>query len=495
MRSLKRHDIVLILMFTFFIMFISVYINRYFTKISIKEEAIRYSKSIIIKNEDYLNNVLANADKLIRSIGKSTILYDYLYEPSADNTALIDLFSTIVRHDKNIMQLRYINKEGFEEVRVHRLKFGADTQVPLRDSLQDKSKRYYFQEAKQATKDETIYSKLDLNIEKDKLEIPFNPTLRLMLPLRKEGVFNGVLVINYFMEDILTTFADVPDYDVWVVDSDGYPILHADPKKNWQRYVKGGQSIQKYFQEDYKAILNNIFVIGDDFVSRRMQLPVKDSLSMIIKPNQSQVRKLQKQVLVRDIWVGIVVLIIISTLLMITYLYQRIRKQRSITSELQKEKETLAQEKDFLKEGYEQLKAQKISFDDENNPFPLISQANVSMTITGLLEDDTPIIYVNESFTKMTGYSLEEVRGKNPRFLQMDDREQKALKKIKTAMENEEPIVTIVRNYTKEGKLMYIELSIAPIYHIKTRELLYFFALQRDVSTEQRILHDLKSMF
>ncbi len=495
MRSLGKSDAVFILVLTFIVMVMAVYINRYFTKISIKKEAISYSKSIIIKNEDYLNDFLSNADKLIRSIQKSTILQAYLRDPSADDTAVIDLFSTIVRHDKNIMQLRYINKEGFEEVRVHRLQFGADTQIPPSDSLQDKSKRYYFQEAKQARTDETIYSKLDLNVENEQIEIPFNPTLRLMLPLQKEGEFDGVLVINYFMEEILKTFASVADYDVWMVDSQGYPIVHADENKNWQRYLTNGQSIAQYFREDYKRILDNVFVIGDDFVSRRMELPVKDKLTIIMQPNPFTVQKVQREVLVRDIWVGAVVLSIISILLLIIYLYQRMQKQRGIALALKQDKEALAHEKDLLLQGYEQLKIQKISLDDENNPFPLISQANVSMTITGLLEDDTPIIYVNESFTKMTGYSLEEVIGKNPRFLQMEDREQKALRNIKIAMENEEPIVTIVRNYTKQGKLMYIELSIAPIYDTKTRKLLYFFALQRDVSTEQRILHDLKSMF
>lgn len=47
---------------------------------------------------------------------------------------------------------------------------------------------------------------------------------------------------------------------------------------------------------------------------------------------------------------------------------------------------------------------------------------------------DTQIVYVNEAFSRLTGYSLEEVRGRELRFLQGDDREQVGRENLRHAI-------------------------------------------------------------
>jgi PAS domain-containing protein len=51
---------------------------------------------------------------------------------------------------------------------------------------------------------------------------------------------------------------------------------------------------------------------------------------------------------------------------------------------------------------------------------------------------DNPIVYANKVFEEMSGYSQDEIVGRNCRFLQGDDRAQEALPTIRRALANRE---------------------------------------------------------
>jgi len=73
-----------------------------------------------------------------------------------------------------------------------------------------------------------------------------------------------------------------------------------------------------------------------------------------------------------------------------------------------------------------------MNFIDEKDPglIPQILTKILDSSVNGItLADpdlkDMPLVYVNNAFLKMTGYTMEEVVGKNCRFMQGEDREQK----------------------------------------------------------------------
>ena len=78
-------------------------------------------------------------------------------------------------------------------------------------------------------------------------------------------------------------------------------------------------------------------------------------------------------------------------------------------------------------------------------------------------EPGPEIIYVNQAFSEMTGYSAEEVIGKSPRILQSKDTEIKEKLAIRRALEKKEAVRVTLRNYTKLGKEYWIDLSILPL--------------------------------
>jgi diguanylate cyclase (GGDEF)-like protein/PAS domain S-box-containing protein len=102
-----------------------------------------------------------------------------------------------------------------------------------------------------------------------------------------------------------------------------------------------------------------------------------------------------------------------------------------------------------------------------------------------------PLIYVNRSFELMTGYSSEEVLGRNCRFLQGDDRNQSALLEIRAALREGRDCEVLLRNYRKDGTLFWNELRLSPVHDERGR-LVNFIGVQNDVTERRRAEEELR---
>nr|AML77962.1 putative LOV domain-containing protein [Dunaliella salina] len=76
---------------------------------------------------------------------------------------------------------------------------------------------------------------------------------------------------------------------------------------------------------------------------------------------------------------------------------------------------------------------------------------------------DCPIVFVSEPFLKLTGYSREQVVGRNCRFLQGPGTSAAEVQKIRDAMASEKPVTVTLLNYTADGKPFWNLLHVAPI--------------------------------
>lgn len=124
----------------------------------------------------------------------------------------------------------------------------------------------------------------------------------------------------------------------------------------------------------------------------------------------------------------------------------------------------------------------------------ILDQAKNGIIISDPNLPDNPIVFVNEAFTELFGYLPEEVIGRNSRFLQGEDRDQPALEKIRIAIKEEKDITVTVRNYTKDGQLIYNELSISPIFDKKTEKIKYFLGIEKNVTAIQDIIKKIKAI-
>lgn len=122
----------------------------------------------------------------------------------------------------------------------------------------------------------------------------------------------------------------------------------------------------------------------------------------------------------------------------------------------------------------------------------ILDQAKNGITITDPNLPDNPLIYVNQAFTDLFGYTRDEVIYKNCRFLQGDDRDQLALDEIRRAITAKTNVTVTLRNYNKEGQLVYNEITISPIFDKETGKLRYFLGVQKDVSRVNQLMQQIK---
>lgn len=102
------------------------------------------------------------------------------------------------------------------------------------------------------------------------------------------------------------------------------------------------------------------------------------------------------------------------------------------------------------------------------------------------IEGDGPkILFVNEAFSRMTGYTAEEVIGKTPRILQGPDTDKKELARLKESMRKWKPCEIEVLNYKKNGESFWNNFTIAPVAD-ETGWFTHWVAIERDASERRR---------
>ncbi|MBN8620118.1 MAG: PAS domain-containing protein [Anaerolineae bacterium] len=113
-----------------------------------------------------------------------------------------------------------------------------------------------------------------------------------------------------------------------------------------------------------------------------------------------------------------------------------------------------------------------------------IASLSSGVVLTDVSESDNPIIFANEGFTKLTGYSVEEIVGKNCRFLQGAATDPAQAKTLREAIRDARSVTVTILNYRKDGTPFWNELTISPIFD--NGKLVNFVGLQSDVTLQKQ---------
>lgn len=132
-------------------------------------------------------------------------------------------------------QMRWIDETGQERVRVD---YAKDRPVVVAaDKLQDKGNRYYFIDTMKLRPGEVLISPLDLNIEQDKIEVPYKPTVRVATPIvDSRGNKRGIVIINFVGRVMLEALAGTPSTtqgQVMLANGEGYWLKSPNPGEEW----------------------------------------------------------------------------------------------------------------------------------------------------------------------------------------------------------------------------------------------------------------------
>jgi PAS domain S-box-containing protein len=120
-----------------------------------------------------------------------------------------------------------------------------------------------------------------------------------------------------------------------------------------------------------------------------------------------------------------------------------------------------------------------------SDPFAgAVRATRMPMLITDPRLPDNPIVFVNDAFSKLTGYRRDEILGRNCRFLQGAETDQDEVARLRDAIERRTAIELDLRNHRKDGTVFWNRLLVSPVFDADG-DLTYFFASQFDVTLEK----------
>ncbi len=323
-----------------------------------------------------------------------------------------------------VSQIRFLDADGNERFRVDKALPGK---AVLATELQNKKHRYYFQDAMKLDEGEYFVSDLDLNMEYGRIEVPHKPTLRIATPIFYNGEKKGLLVINMDASHLFTPkyFEDL--FELYIIDHEGYYLLHPDPSKSWSKDLGTGHMFgprngkADQLEELLKQPNQYEFEVTGTLHPMYLVAEVKAS---ILEDQREQIRSSVLKVFFIVLFFSLVTASILSTLLSRVY------------REMQEKNSDLESAMDIL------------------DKHIIYSETDLSGKITA----------ASTAFANISGYSKEELIGKPHSIVRHpenpSDMYAMMWKKIKSGKVWQREI----KNFSKSGETYYVLATIKPKY-------------------------------
>ena len=153
-------------------------------------------------------------------------------------------------------QVRFIDKNGYEEVRVNFYRGLA--KIISQHFLQNKKHRYYFEDSITLSKGQIFISPFDLNIEHGEIEKPIKPMIRFSTPIYFNNKKEGIIVLNYLGDKLLTELEKNLKEKIseffFMLNSDGYFLKGKKSTEEWGFMYKNDETFEKYFSKEFLLI-------------------------------------------------------------------------------------------------------------------------------------------------------------------------------------------------------------------------------------------------
>lgn len=191
-------------------------------------QIIQKQQSLILKT---LQNVVGD---LMVAASHHEIRHMFENDDSAYSNTSAE-FSELVKYKKKYDQVRYINEDGEEKVRVNYT--GGNAVIVPKSELQNKAERYYFKDTIVLKRGEVFMSPLDLNIENGQVEMPYKPMIRFATPVfDKDSYKRGIIIINYLgqiMIDDLIRLSETTYGSILMINQNGDWIKGPTEDSDW----------------------------------------------------------------------------------------------------------------------------------------------------------------------------------------------------------------------------------------------------------------------
>ncbi len=113
-----------------------------------------------------------------------------------------------------------------------------------------------------------------------------------------------------------------------------------------------------------------------------------------------------------------------------------------------------------------------------------LNVAAEGITISDMRLAEQPLIYINEGFERLTGYSARSMLGKNCHFLQGKATDPATVQEIRDALAAGKECTVEIMNYTKDGRQFWNRLSLTPVSDTDG-VITHFIGVQSDITKQK----------
>ncbi|WP_373073224.1 GGDEF domain-containing protein [Sulfurimonas sp.] len=394
----------------------------------IKQNAEYTSMQKINRIESYIEGIKQN----LYSITNNPTFIRYLENSNPENKEQTqNIFINTAMSNINFFQVRFINKDGLEIIRVDKDRATNYSFVVSEKNLQDKSNRYYFQESIKSSQGMYWRSKIDLNVERGVIEKPIRPTIRVSTPVYHNQILHGIVIINVDLTKLFNAIQQSSDFIIYIADNEGNFLIHPNEKNSWSKYLKNGYKLSDEFPNKYKIMLSTSsyksMLVNSFSLERAIQN--NEDLSLILKTENDYVTNLKNNNYLLTLYLTVLILVVSIPLgVFISLTPARLQEKLNI----------------LLKENAEQLD---------------IIDKHVITSTTDL---NGNIIDLSTAMCKISGYSKEELIGKNMSVLKSGNLPKELYETLWRTIKNGLVWQGEIENKTKNGDYYWLEITILP---------------------------------
>lgn len=383
-----------------------------------------------------LNISLASLDNITHSLAVNKLTQSYIRQPTSVTLENVQsLFLASAKSNPLFMQVRFLDKNGREAIRIDRRKNANEVFIVSEEELQDKHSRYYFSESAQLRPRQFWHSHLDLNREGGKSEQPLRPTFRVATPVYQDNQFSGIVIVNIEATALIKALTRSADFDIMIVDRDGEFIYHPNDEYSWSRYLTGKSNFLDLFPAVGQKILLDPNNQIDDFYkfSIAQQFNNGEKLQVILRAKTEMLAQLASNNVFTALIIALIVIVVSFPLSWIAAM---------IPSRLQSQlRETL----DDLQRSNQVL---------DNN---IMSSATDSKGM---------ITSASQAFCTVTGYNFGELQGKGHSLLSHPETAKEVYENLWRTIKNGQTWRGEIRNRKKSGEDYWVNMVITPQFGI-----------------------------
>ena len=413
-------------------------VSDYYNNQNIKNTLLFNANEKFEKKSNLVNDFVSYNKNIIKLIKNNNNFKKYLKNENKKN--LENFFSEYMSLNEEFIGLSYIDKQGFEKVKITK-KFKSKKIVKTKNKdLKNISYKSYFKKSQNKFFGKAWISKINIGKE---------ITVRVLLPIKDEkNSFKGLIVINKNIEDFLSSLINTPIYNIKLFNNNGNIIYSKNSKD-----IILKRSIKNYFPKDYKSILNNNTFTSQNFISKKFDTEIENGLNIIFQVDKKYLNlkhtNLFEYLLYSLFTLFTFIAIYFFAIKEIIYNYRKAN--------------------DYQK----QLFNESLKTVDE---YVLYSKTDLNGKIT----------YVSEGFCNISGYSKEELLGKNHNIVRHPDMKNEIYKGLWSIIKSGNKWSGIIKNRKKNGDYYFVETTIAPEYDSFNRHIGYV-SVRKDITNQIKL--------